>query len=899
MVATRAAVPFVLTSFVALALILAVGGPAFGASAYAPTEDVAGNPSALVRGRVSVGGARAAQGHILIELARGADEARFLEQARGQGLRKLGQVYGTRWFTMSIPTGTTPRAAAAAARGLNGVVRSSPDLLVQAYHHLPPAMPPYVNDPLYIYDDDPTTKPDCDPCSAEQVVDQWGFFRVDSETGWNTETGGVRPGGQDVVIAIIDSGMDLDHDDLRDNLWTNPGESLDGADNDGNGFVDDLHGFDFVGNGVGSPFDDPASQDPSPDIPDQGTWVEDFSAPWLWRFDGDPAVGDAMDNNGDFFIDLGVFHGTFVAGVAAAATDNVNPETALYEGIAGACWNCKLMPVRMIDAEGGGLMSNAAAAIRYAADNGAHIINASWGVNTNGLNPADVEIVRQAVDYAVAKGVIFVAAAGNSGTAGLSFPAAMANTIAVGSSDWTDAWSPFSSYAYASEIPDDGIDNDRNGWVDDVVDVVAPGEYIWSTTVVSAYESFILNGWDWFCCADMPSPDDWYPGEDAYTRSDGTSFATPLVAGYIGVLLSANCGVNADDIRRAIRDNAADVGFPGYDPKTGFGRMQFVVPTNLGSGPCGGSSDNMPPTANAGVDQQVIDDAKPGEPVTLDGGGSFDPDGQIMSFSWRENGVVIATGMTPVVSLGAGTHDIFLTVTDDDGASATDSVRVEVCKKACSSAGGEPIATDDAYSVPAAGGTITIQAPGILQNDSDPDGDPLSAELVAGPSNALVFTLNADGSFTYTHDGGTAVSDSFTYRASGGGDISNVATVTITIGEPVGDANAIYMAAVDFQMKGRSLNVTVTVQRDSNANGVADSGDVGVGQAVVHGRLCSVSSPFMCYFVNTPIETGGNGKATYKLFDASGQFTYSWTAIAHPTYSWDASLDITNPAIGP
>jgi subtilisin family serine protease len=513
-----------------------------------------------------------ARTHILVELGQGVDETRFLERARGQGLRRLGRVYGTRWLTMAIPAGAAPRAAAAAARGLAGVVRSSPDLLIQAYHHTGPVSPPYVRDPLYIYDDDPTTKPDCDPCTAAQIVDQWGLFRVDAESGWDIETGGMTSDDDEVVIAIIDSGMDLDHDDLRDNLWFNPKELPDGLDNDGNGFVDDLHGADFVGEGVGSPLDDPASQDANPDIPDHGTWIEDWDAPWLWRFDGDPATGDAMDNNGDFIVDLGVFHGTFVAGIAAAATDNVNPETLLYEGIAGACWNCKLMPVRMIDAEGSGLMSNAAAAIRYAADNGADIINASWGVDTNGLDPADVEIVRQAVDYAVGRGVIVVAATGNAGTPGLSFPAAMANTIAVGSSDWTDAWSAFSSYGYSAETPDDGIDNDGNGWVDDTVDVVAPGEAMWSTTVISPYDAFILNGWDWYCCAENPGPDDWYPGEDAYTRSDGTSFATPLVAGHIGVLLSANCGADLDDVRQAIRASALDVGLPGYDARTGFGR---------------------------------------------------------------------------------------------------------------------------------------------------------------------------------------------------------------------------------------------------------------------------------------------------------------------------------------
>jgi large repetitive protein len=96
-----------------------------------------------------------------------------------------------------------------------------------------------------------------------------------------------------------------------------------------------------------------------------------------------------------------------------------------------------------------------------------------------------------------------------------------------------------------------------------------------------------------------------------------------------------------------------------------------------------------------------------------------------------------------------------------------------------------PVAANDAYSV-AEGGTLTVPAPGVLTNDVDPDGDPITAVLVSGPSNASSFTLNADGSFSYTHNGGETTSDSFTYQATDGVAFSNTATVTITI-TPVND----------------------------------------------------------------------------------------------------------------
>ncbi|HEY3052840.1 MAG TPA: Ig-like domain-containing protein [Thermoanaerobaculia bacterium] len=97
-----------------------------------------------------------------------------------------------------------------------------------------------------------------------------------------------------------------------------------------------------------------------------------------------------------------------------------------------------------------------------------------------------------------------------------------------------------------------------------------------------------------------------------------------------------------------------------------------------------------------------------------------------------------------------------------------------------------PVANNDSYTV-AEGGTLNVAAPGVLGNDVDPDGDPITAVLVSGPAHASSFTLNANGSFTYVHDGGETTSDSFTYRASDGASTSNVATVSITV-TPVNDA---------------------------------------------------------------------------------------------------------------
>ena len=628
-----------------------------------------GSP-AYRRRAIDSGTARAAGRHILVQLHSGADEPRFWQNAEGQGLRRLGRVNGSNWITMSIPEGAEPRQAAAAARTLPGVLRATTDPIVRINDQIPP------RDPIYKDDDDPSTKP-CDPfidiCDPLDLVDQWGLFQVDSEGGW-----AVQRGGPNVIIAIVDSGMDLDHDDLWGNVWTNPGEIVgNGIDDDGNGLVDDVHGADFVGDNVGDPFDDPASQDGNPDIPTGGVWVEDPDAfPFGIRFVGDPAVGDAVDNDFDGVIDLGVFHGTFVAGIVAAMTDNINPETLQYEGMAGVCWHCKLMPVRVINAEGWGFGSDAASGIYYAANMGANVINISWGIDVSSADPAtmeEVQVIAQAIDYAVSKGVIVVAAAGNGGAAGLYFPAIMPNTIAVGSSNWLDQRSEFSSFASPLEIPDNGIDDDGNGWVDDVLDVVAPGELIWSSTVLSAYDALVY---------DLLGEVGFEPGTDAYTEADGTSFSTPLVSGYVGLILSQNPGATLNQVRQAIRSNASDVLDPngvgdslaGYDPYSGFGRMRMVVPTFAPPEP------NQAPVANAGPDQTISDKAKPGETVTLDGSASFDPDGVIVSYQWLENGQQIATGSTTTLSLPTGAHTITLRVTDDQGASSEDQLTLQIIK---------------------------------------------------------------------------------------------------------------------------------------------------------------------------------------------------------------------------
>ena len=216
-----------------------------------------------------------------------------------------------------------------------------------------------------------------------RLPDQYGLDQI----RWQVLRDGLPPEEQPVVIAIIDSGVDYNHEDLADNIWINTVEAngRPGVDDDNNGYVDDIRGWDFTH---------------TPTLPAKG----DYLSP-----DNDP-----MDESS---------HGTRVAGITAAVTDNgvgiagVAPDAALMALRAGVTLQSDLTFLEEDDL---------AAAILYAVENGAHIINMSWG------GPESAFLIRDVVRYAAASGLILVSSAGNSGEFGLSYPAAMDETIAVG-----------------------------------------------------------------------------------------------------------------------------------------------------------------------------------------------------------------------------------------------------------------------------------------------------------------------------------------------------------------------------------------------------------------------------------------------------------------------------------
>jgi subtilisin family serine protease len=202
---------------------------------------------------------------------------------------------------------------------------------------------------------------------------------IEAPEAWEIETG-----RDSVIVAVLDSGIALEHPDLQGRIWTNRSEAGgNGTDDDGNGCVDDLRGCNFVTR------EDAARQCAAPSGP-----------------------GDVRDDNG---------HGTFISGIIAANANN-----AL--GLSGVAPGVTIMPVKILDCYGGGTAVDAAQGVLYAARNGARVANISFSADGDSATLAAA--IREAHDR---YGMVIVAASGNEGRRGVRFPARLPETIAVGS----------------------------------------------------------------------------------------------------------------------------------------------------------------------------------------------------------------------------------------------------------------------------------------------------------------------------------------------------------------------------------------------------------------------------------------------------------------------------------
>ena len=370
-----------------------------------------------------------------------------------------------------------------------------------------------------------------DPSAA-----QWWVSNTGIDSLWDMGAGSYTP-----TIAVIDTGFALKHQEFNSRLYTNSGESgatssenpsllnctdqsltldescnvidddFDGiidnesgsttyqnsslinctdqgvtldkscnlVDDDGNGLIDDAHGFDFV------------------------------------NFDRSSQAGETNPSG------AGTTHGTAVMGIAAATGNN-------GVGIAGANWNGKLLPLQALDDDEYGNTISVGRAIRYAADQGADVISISLGTSL----PDD--FVRNAVAYAISKGSIVVAAAGNDGCDCMLYPAQYNEVLAVGASDQNDEPTWFSSYGTA-------------------LDVLAPG-----ISMTSAY---------WTASN----------GTSSYASGlAGTSFATPLVSGMLATLKSQQPTASTQQLTALLTEQTNRIALganQNHSSTLGYGRV--------------------------------------------------------------------------------------------------------------------------------------------------------------------------------------------------------------------------------------------------------------------------------------------------------------------------------------
>jgi len=297
---------------------------------------------------------------------------------------------------------------------------------------------------------------------------QWYLQTIQAEQAWN-----ITQGDTSVVIGIVDTGVDWTHEDLAANIWTNPKPGWN------SNFPNDVRGWDFGGlNGT-------PDNDPNEDRPD---------------------------------------HGTGVAGVASAVTNNAT-------GIAGIGFKCKIMAVKVAqdnsrDIYGNPYIVHGYKGIVYAADNGASIINCSWG--GGGYSQYEQEVI----NYAYQKGALVVAAAGNDNTSTMITPAGYDHVLAVAATDSRDRRAVWLS----------GQASNYGDWVD----VSAPGSSIYMT---------------------------WKGNQ--YVFNAGTSFASPLTAGVAALVKSLHPNWTPDQIAEQVRVSADKIDSlnPKYAGNLGFGRI--------------------------------------------------------------------------------------------------------------------------------------------------------------------------------------------------------------------------------------------------------------------------------------------------------------------------------------
>ena len=357
---------------------------------------------------------------------------------------------------------------------------------------------------------------------GQDFTDLWGLFQIGAPAAWE------RSQGEGTVVAVVDTGIDLEHPDLVANLWHNPGEvPANGIDDDGNGFVDDVDGWDFSRCAL-TAFGTCEPEDPGPQI---------------------------VDRDG---------HGTHVAGIIGAAGNN-------GIGVIGVAPRAQVMAVKGLTDLGEGNARDLAEAILYAAENGAGVINASWGGGPSDTLRLVIEYVTQVFD------VVVVAAAGNENLpieAGASSPADLPAVLGVGATTHTGERASFSNFGGPLDLVAPGGGDAEPAAAD------RPGRSILSTWANDSRVGQICHS-EPGCvdpeqtqCGDLEVCErgPWVIA-DEYVRNGGTSMAVGYVSGTAALIRSRHPDFTHQQVRQALLQTADDLGSLGWDRYYGYGQV--------------------------------------------------------------------------------------------------------------------------------------------------------------------------------------------------------------------------------------------------------------------------------------------------------------------------------------
>ncbi len=383
----------------------------------------------------------------------------------------------------------------------------------------------------------------------------WGLYRVQADLAWNLWRGGATK----AIVACTDNAFDIQHTDLSPTLWVNTVEQsgTPGIDDDGNGYIDDINGFDVSDN---------------------------------------DAIVTPPTNGHD--------HGTHCMGTIGAKTDNSTGISSMgFDGVVNMAVKCAR------NTSSTSALPNGYDGIVYSAVNGAHIISCSWG--GTGFSSYGQNVI----NYALGQGCIIVAAAGNSNSTANHYPAAYGGVIGVAATQGSDAKASFSNHGT-------------------YVDVAAPGTAIYSTL-----------------------PNIGAPPSNLYGFKQGTSMATPMVSGLLGLMYSYNPGLPDSVLVNCLYNTCDPV--TSHQSTMGNGRINANQAIQ-----CIGNTLNNPPDAEFTANLTTI---TVGGSVNFTDLSAFAPSGWSWTFTGGTPGSSSVQHPQNIVYNTAGTYQVQLTATNSNG----------------------------------------------------------------------------------------------------------------------------------------------------------------------------------------------------------------------------------------